>query len=332
MTSRTDTPDANPDMMKLAAMECASSCILTHLYRSGANPDLFLLDYWNVNYVSRIITASQHVRLNKSLPFLYGIHLVYKGTGPEGLKQSVQSGNRAVVKCRPSDLDFFPPHMLIMAESGFDHYILADSFDEARNAFRVFDPIVGFNGFLTGEELMRASAEPEEEVIIFYELQPDQEGKGKVFESPDKRDIFAYAAKRNYDMYVRSQYSSGTAALDSFARDLQASLAFSPEQTSNWLNQNSIAIASLTKLRSSIWNSFARLGVMDKEQALEGTNRISGIVKLWTTLNFLLVKYRKHIGDEALLRSALARLRDIQDAELQFLAWMNGIGGDLTAV
>ncbi|MFD2878408.1 hypothetical protein ACFTAO_24045 [Paenibacillus rhizoplanae] len=57
--------------------------------------------------------------------------------------------------------------MLIMAESGFDHYILADSFDEARNAFRVFDPIVGFNGFLTGEELMRASAEPEEEEIIF---------------------------------------------------------------------------------------------------------------------------------------------------------------------
>lgn len=222
--------------------------------------------------------------------------------------------------------------MLIMAESGFDHYILADSFDEARNAFRVFDPIVGFNGFLTGEELMRASAEPEEEVIIFYELQPDQEGKGKVFESPDKRDIFAYAAKRNYDMYVRSQYSSGTAALDSFARDLQESLALSPEQTSNWLNQNSIAIASLTKLRSSIWNSFAQLGVMDKGQALEGTNRISGIVKLWTTLNFLLVKYRKHIGDEALLRSALARLREVRDAELQFLAWMNGIGGDLTAV
>ncbi|WP_340023748.1 hypothetical protein MHI24_01245 [Paenibacillus sp. FSL K6-1096] len=330
MTSHTDTPDAKPEMMKLAAMECAASCILTHLYRSGANPDLFLLDYWNVNYVSRIITASQHVRLNKSLPFLYGIHLVYKGCGPEALKQSVQSGNRAVVKCRPSDLDFFPPQMLIMAESGFEHYILADSFDEARNAFRVFDPIVDFNGFLTGEELMRASAEPEEEEIIFYELQPDQEGKG--FEAPGKRDIFAYAAKRNYEMYVRSQYSSGTAALDSFARDLQESLALSPEQTSNWLNQNSIAIASLTKLRSSIWNSFAQLGVMDKGQVLEGTNRISGIVKLWTTLNFLLVKYRKHIGDEALLRSALARLREIRDTELQFLAWMNGIGGDLTAV
>ncbi|MFD2878407.1 hypothetical protein ACFTAO_24040 [Paenibacillus rhizoplanae] len=67
MTSHTDTPDAKPEMMKLAAMECAASCILTHLYRSGANPDLFLLDYWNVNYVSRIITASQHVRLNKKL-------------------------------------------------------------------------------------------------------------------------------------------------------------------------------------------------------------------------------------------------------------------------
>ncbi|MEK4042560.1 hypothetical protein NSU18_02765 [Paenibacillus sp. FSL H8-0048] len=330
MTSHTDTPDAKPEMIKLAAMECAASCILTHLYRSGANPDLFLLNYWNVNYVSRIITASQHVRLNTSLPFLYGIHLVCKGAGPESLKQFVQSGNRAVVKCRPSDLTFFPSNMLSMAESGFDHYVLADSFDEARNAFRVFDPIVDFNGFLTGEELLRASAEQEEEELIFYELQPDQEGKG--FESPGKREIFAYAAKRNYEMYVRSQYSSGTAALDSFARDLQESLALSPEQTSNWLSQNSIAIATITKLRSSIWNSFVKLGMMDKGQVLEGTNRISGIVKLWTTLNFLLVKYRKNIGDEALLRSALARLQEIRDEELQFLAWMNGIGGDLTAV
>lgn|GEM_PF-3351420 len=330
MTSHTGTTDAKPEMIKLAAMECAASCILTHLYRSGANPGLFLLDYWNVNYVSRIITASQHVRLNNSLPFLYGIHLVYKGTGPDPLKQSVRLGNRALVKCRPADLDFFPPNMLSMAESGFDHYILVDSFDEARNAFRGFDPIVDFDGFITVEELMRASAEPEGEEILYYELQPNQERK--VFESPDKRDIFAYAAKRNYEMYVRSQYSSGIAALDSFAHDLQGSLALSPEQTSNWLNQNSIAIASIIKLRSSIWNSFVQLGVMDKAQVLEGTNRISGILKQWTALNFLLVKYRKNIGDEALISSALARLRETGDAELQFLAWMNGIGGDLIAV
>ncbi|WP_127529302.1 hypothetical protein [Paenibacillus kobensis] len=328
--TQTGIPNAKPEMMKLAAMECAASCIMTHLYRSGADPGLFLLDYWNVNYVSRIITASQHVRLNKSLPFLYGIHLVYKGTGPDLLKHSVQSGNRAVVKCRPADLDFFPPNMLSMAESGFDHYILADSFDEARNAFRVFDPIVDFDGFITEEELLRASAEPEEEEILYYELQPDQDQK--LFESPDKRDIFAYASKRNYEMYVRSQYSSGTAALDSFAHDLQGSLALSPEQTSNWLSQNSIAIASITKLRSSIWNSFVQLGVMDKGQVLEGTNRISGILKQWTTLNFLLVKYRKNIGTESLLSSALARLREVQDAELQFLVWMNGIGGDLIEV
>jgi len=307
-------------MYKLGAMECASSCIMTYLHIAGRDPGRFLLDYWNLNCVSGLLVSSRNVRLNQALQDLYGIRLELARGCPDSLRTLLRRGHCALVQARASRLSFFPPQMLGHEESGFEHFVLAVGAGERDDLVRVVDPIAGFAGTMTADRLREAS--PVSPDLAYYVL---AEKPGRT-SGPTREEMFAYAAGRNYDRYVRARHSSGIYAYERFEEALERSAEADRASRDGWVYRNNVTLSSIVKARPAVWNSFAELGLLDEDTVRKGTERVREIANGWTSLNLLLIKYKNDAGERSRLEAVRRKLRDLRDAETEFLAWMDRLG------
>ncbi|MGB8953919.1 MAG: hypothetical protein WCC10_00975, partial [Tumebacillaceae bacterium] len=119
----------------------------------------------------------------------------------------------------------------------------------------------------------------------------------------------------------------GGKALDQFSRTLAVAEAWEAEERNLWIDRNNITISSIIKTRTKIWESFRDLGVLAPDEEAELEREIQGIVKLWTLLNFLLIKFKRKPEDSSLVASMRQKLIEIKRTELRFLQRIHLLGG-----
>ncbi|MFK7696332.1 hypothetical protein [Paenibacillus sp. HJGM_3] len=316
----------NIEPVKLAAMECAASCVVTALRMAGKNEAYFLLDYWNLNYISRSLVSSKSVRLN-ALEYMYGIRTEFCRLSPEKLQSLLRGGHMVLFVCLASGFDYFPANMLTHEASGFEHVILLYAAGRTPNTFAMTDPIADYIGDVTAEQLYAASVKKDE--LYCYVLTFPEPG---TFREPSPKAVFAHIAERNWSQYVKMNIQGGKTALERFRVDLEASLQWETNARDRWIAQNNVTISSIVKTRSLFRQSVRELGLLPEGQLAAGEQRMERIIKLWTTVNFQLVKFKRNVQDEALVASLLHKLEQLAEEELGFLSFLRGIGRDFDAI
>jgi hypothetical protein len=299
--------------IRLAAMECAASCVLTHLEITGRNLDFFLLDYWNLLYTSNVLVAGKHVR-SFPLSFFYGIDTTLCRGDVKDLALHVACGAHALLLCKASRLPFFPPNLLTHEETGFPHVILVHGQEPVSGEFRIVDPIAGHAGAIDPAVLTAASIGDGK--LVYYLLTPSAEE----FVQPSPAEMYAYASARNLAFYENPQLQqSGGKALELFVRDLADSVHWEAERRKRWIEQNNVTISSIITTRARVWQSFCSLGLLTEEQKQRGQEEVQSILKLWTAFNFLLIKQKRNRSDEGLLLATQRKAQEIREREHRFL-------------
>lgn len=338
------------DMVKLAAMECFASCVLTYLKMSGQNSSRFLLDYWNVNYQFKTLLSSKDAR-QMTLSFYYGMEMKFVKGNARTLQECVSSGICAVLLCAASKLPYFPRQMLGLESSGFQHSILIYGRDGLFNEYAVVDPMADYIGTIQAEELEAAGYRNDRrQELLYFTLESPSISS---YLSPSAEQLFAHGAERNLFFFDQENFRidrlqeqgrdsesssisrqaawvewfsnrhGGGKALDMFAGDAGASLKWSVQARKGWIERNNLTIGSMIQLRRLIWDSFCDLNVMTAEQVSTGTARIQQIVKCWHNLNFKLLKYKNVSADATeLVESIISSIAKLKMEEGQFLGWM----------
>jgi hypothetical protein len=306
------------DIIKLAAMECAASCIVTALNIAGLNYRYFLLSYWNLTYSSKIIMSGKHMRRN-DLQYAYGIEKECKLGNDNDLIALLQQNHMVLLTCHASRLRFFPKNMLGLESTGFQHYILLYGYQPETGKFLVIDPVAEFIGEITASEIWEGSVR-ENELLYYSLLLPSS------FEQPAVREIFSRESAANVKFYT------GDKAMNQFIQDLMECTRLSQEERNAWIDQNNITISSIVKTRSLVWQCFCDLNVMTSDDIREGNEWIEGIVKLWTTVNFLMIKLKRSHANEALVLSIEQKLETLKIKERECLEFIMKKGRELSAV
>ncbi|MFD0697453.1 hypothetical protein ACFQZT_25590 [Paenibacillus sp. GCM10027628] len=306
------------DIVKLAAMECAASCIMTALTIAGHDYRYFLLSYWNLNYNSKIIMSGKNMRHN-DLQFAYGIAKECRSGTEDDLIALLRQNNMAMLFCKASKLRFFPRNMLGHESSGFQHFILLYGYQPETGKFLVIDPVADYKGEISAYEVWDCSVKSSE--IIYYSLElPDY------YEQPSASRIFSKESSANLRNY------SGDKAIAAFIQDLQACLQWPQDERDTWINQNNITISSIVKTRSIVWECFCDLNLMTPDEIRAGNEIVEQIVSLWTTVNFLLIKLKKNHSNEAIAKSIEQKLETLKVKELECLQFIQQKGLELYAV
>ncbi len=81
-----------------------------------------------------------------------------------------------------------------------------------------------------------------------------------------------------------------------------------------------------------VWQSFCSLNVMTWMEIETGGTYISTIVKLWTTVNFLLIKFKRNYSNTQLSETIQQKLKTIKKTENEFLEFIYLKGRDLLAI
>ena len=309
------------EIIKLAAMECAASSILVYLQHHNLSHRHFLLDYWHLSYMADILVSGRHIRFWE-LDKLYGIRMEPVRSGEEELRGRLTEGQNLLLYCRPSALPFFPRENLTHEGLGFEHMLLVQGYEADGDAYAVTDSVVDYQGTVAADDL-RASAAKEGDWRYFALTPPSAD-----FVPPTSEEMFRHATGRNLAFYDNEkQTSSGGKALDLFARTLVVTQSWGTEERNLWIDRNNVTISSIIKTRTKIWESFLGLGVLGPEAAAELEREIQGIVKLWTLLNFLLIKYKRKPQEDALIASMRQKVVEIKRTELRFLQRIHELGG-----
>ncbi len=312
------------DVIKLAAMECAASCVVTGLNISGLDYRYFMLNYWHLIYYGNVLMLRGSIFKN-DLGFAYGIEKKLVEGNESKLVESLGRGKMAIFLCRASKLRFFPGSMLGLESNLFQHHILLHGYVPDTGNILAIDPIADFLGEVTIEELLENSIRSGE--LIYYTLEFPRS-----FQKPTAREIFQRETESNFKQNVRSRSHPGNDAFSLFLHGLVECLQANTDTRNSWIDQNNITISSIIKSRPLIWQSFCSLDMMTSEELRTGGEYINEIVKLWTALNFLLIKLRRKPADTELLESVQYKVQAIKAAEYEFLEFMHEKGRGLYAV
>lgn len=310
-------------VVKLAAMECAASCLLTLLQMKQVSSQYFLMNYWSLNYSSGLLMSGKNIRLYK-LDYLYGIQSEFMKGTEEDLVQLIREGGAVLLMCRAGDMDYFPRELLTHEENGIEHFALIYGCDATGSQFQVADPTADYIGTLTREQLGRARVKGKDHSFYYYTLVPPNQ-----FALPDPKEAFQFTSKQNLQLYTKGDLNFGYRAVELFIADLMQSIHWDKERRNSWIYQNNITISSIVKTRSAVWNSICELRLLSPSQLEEGNLAIDRLLKLWTTVNFLLIKYKKNYTDMALLSQLKDKLMEVGDHETQFLLQMERMGSEM---
>src|SRR4051812_12848538 len=92
------------DVINVAAMECAASCIMTALNIAGLNYRFYLLSYWNLNYHARNLLSGEVNIMRNDLLYAYGIeHKCHIGN-EQHLIQALEQKHMILFACHASKL------------------------------------------------------------------------------------------------------------------------------------------------------------------------------------------------------------------------------------
>ncbi|CAM3612306.1 hypothetical protein [Marinicrinis lubricantis] len=312
----------NQTVVKLAAMECAASCLLTLLRMKQVSSRYFLMNYWSLNYSSGLLMSGKNIRLYQ-LDYLYGIQSELKKGTVDELACFIREGASVLLMCRAADMDYFPRELLTHEANGIQHFALIYGCDASGSPFLAADPTADFIGTLTREQLSRTRMQ-KDGLLYYYTLVPP-----KQFLLPDPKDAFRFTMKQNLQLYTKGDHNFGYRAVERFSADLMESINWSKERRNEWIYQNNITISSIIKTRSAVWNSICELQLLSASQLEEGKSAVDMLMKLWTTVNFLLIKYKKNCTDTALLRQLADKLTEVGQKEMQFLRQMEQMGSEL---
>lgn len=338
-------------LVKLAAMECFASSVMTYLRMAGKDDYRFLLDYWSIRYQFRTLLFSKDVK-QMDPEFMSGTRLRFVKGDDAVLYDCITSGLSAVFLCTASKLPYFPRSMLGLESSGFQHSILICGWDEAARQYLVADPMVDYIGWVSQQELVNAGSRMEaRKEVLFFALE-DEEADS--YEEMNPYRLFAYAAERNLRLYSQHASASdtmpagasgqgkskeaswmewlgnrngGVRAYNMFAQDAVTSLSVHENKRNSWIDRNCLTIGSAIAIRRMVWSSFRRLGVLTADQDRDGEERLEQVLKQWRNMHFKLLKYKrasKHEQEqvEAIIRNS----KQIQLEELSMLQWMSEIG------
>jgi len=299
-------------IVNFGAMSCTESCVATLLNLTGCDYRYFFLDYWNLFYEARTLLAGRNLN-SVDLDFLFGVSKERrKGISLEECARIADDPDRCVLLLtRASRLPFFPKKLLGFEENGFEHFVLLHNYDALNQGFRVVDPIAGFAGTVSLDELRDTGPNQacHEAFVLTRTLD---------FQPPSPKDLLSYVGKRNY---IRSLLSESAFRL--VLRDVDR-LADRPDaERKKWIEQNNIAITSIVKNRRLVWHSFVALGILNDEQRSRFEPKVQSIISEWTGLNLLLFKWARTKGESLLTGSIRNKIQSIQAAEKSFLSAMN---------
>jgi hypothetical protein len=258
------------------------------------------------------------------LEFIYGIRKEWIQSGAKELRLQLTADHLALLLCVPSLLDHFPKHLLTLEEAGFDHYLLLTGYNEATGRFRAVDPITGFIGEMSEEQLERASVKPSSLQYLIMQFPADG-----TFTPPDSQTIFLHEAQKNLNLYLASDKHCGGQALEQFAQDLAASVHWQEDERASWVRQNNITISSIVRMRELVWSGYCELGLMSEEHLEKGNAKIGTIAKEWMAANFLLIKYGRYSGDLTIIDKITHKLTEIRHSETDFLQFIYATGREL---
>lgn len=324
-------------LINLAPMECFTSCVASYLNLSGKDYKKLLLQYWNINYQYKTLLSSKNPR-EMSLSFIYGIDVTLVNGPLDELHSSIREGRSVIFMCKASRLFYFPEKLLALEDSGFQHCILILGWNEATDSYIVADPIIGFLGEMSEEELRQAGQQNQKHKNQMYFTLDDAPSS---FVPPAAEELFAHSFERNLLLFENppeinlneqdgrkrwAEYffnrKGGHKALDLFMLDLKASKEWTPAARNKWIKGNNITIGSIIKLRSLVWNSLSEMPVLTESQRKSAEVQISSILKAWQLLNYWLVKYMSQGNKPGLVASIEQQVILIQSAELAFLREM----------
>jgi hypothetical protein len=298
---------------RLAALECAASCIVSALDIRGLDRRLFLMGYWHTVYFEGLLMSAQNIKWIE-LAYEYGIQTRMTSGPSSEVAALLERGDMAIVLCRASELRFFPASMLGFESTGFYHCVLAYGKGEAENSFLVTDSVAGFRGDMTTEELDLAGVRREEWVYCHLSFNAS-------YRQPELRTSFLRETNRILDEYG----SDGRSAIDSFLGVLAESGQWDPVKRRSWADRNNIALAALSKMRTIVWQSYLDTGLLDAEERETGSRLAEKIVRGWTNVNLQLVRY----GISGVPRSSesiRSGIEEVVAAELLLLKLLAGSG------
>ncbi len=305
---------ASTDVVKLAAMECAASCVLTSLRIAGLDDRYFMLGYWHLTYSANVLMSGRNMVRN-DLEYVYGIRKELVSGAGDRLMASLREGHMVLLYCRASRLPFFPVRMLGHEAKGFEHCILVYQYRQETGRFLVIDPIADYIGEMSLAELYSGSAR--ENRFIYYSL-----AFPTFFQKPSDVEIFHRESANNFNQYTQEGLHTGGKAIDLFCRDLAQCAQWNALDRDAWIDQNNITITSIVKTRPIVWESFRALDVLSSEDIRTGAESIEAIVKLWTIVNFQLIKLKRNPDHATLALSIRAKLKAVRSAESAFLEFL----------
>jgi len=306
------------DLIKLGAMECAASCIMTALHITGLDYRYFMLSYWNLTYTSKIIMSAKNI-IRTDLLYTYGIKKEFMKGNEQNLIELMQGNHMAVLPCHASKLHFFPRIMLGHESHGFHHFILLYDYFPQRESFLVIDPIAEFIGEISTAELWESSVSKHE--LIYYTLELPNK-----FEQPSIDQIFIRESATNVMRY------GGDKVITKFIEDIKECIKLEQDERNTWIDQNNVTITSIVKTRSLVWQSFCSLNRMTADDVEIGNQLIEAIVKLWTTVNFLLIKMKRSHKQAEIVTTIEDKLLTLKAKERECLEFIKRKGGELAAI
>jgi hypothetical protein len=343
-------------LIKLAAMECFTSCVLTYIRMIGRGREQPMPDYWNLSYQFRTLLSSKDAK-QFSLPFHYGVAMDFTRGDCGQLQEAIAAGKTAILLSAASRWSYFPASMLGLENAGFQHCVLVCGWDGKSGKFRIADPMLEHIGDASADEVTKAGMRSNgRDVLHFFTLEPPASD----FRPPAAAQVFRYSSERNWQLFdspspvnpgnadaagtmtesERRQAlaewfggrNSGSRAFDQCMADLAALPEWEPAVAKKWFDRNNLTVTSIWMVRMHVWDCFCRLEVMNDAESREGSDRVRRIVRQWQSLNFQVSKFKKTgvctAADAAQLSQMLMELRS---EERRFLSWMHELGKTIEA-
>ncbi|MGG1516563.1 hypothetical protein ABE504_14185 [Paenibacillus oryzisoli] len=311
---------ATPEnIIHVAPMECAASCIMTALNIAGLNYRFYLLSYWNLNYYAKNLLSGEVNIMRNHLLYAYGTQIKCHNGNAYDLIQAMEQEQLVMFACQASKLRFFPEKFTGHEANGFQHFILLYGYQAESNRFLVIDPIADFIGEITESELRDCALKETE--FIYYSLSFPQS-----FEQPSVSQIFKRESQINADKYT------GEKAFHLFIADLEALPSWSQQERETWINQNNITITTIVKMRKMIWQSYCELNMMTATAVQAGQELVEGVVKLWMAVNFLLLKLKKKQNEKNIIAAIAQNLETLISKERECVEFIKLKGDEVVAI
>lgn len=118
----------------------------------------------------------------------------------------------------------------------------------------------------------------------------------------------------------------GIRALERFEEDLVASQGWVPLLRKGWIDRNVMTVASIKRVRSFVWQQYAERCMWSTDTRTHGEAQVDAIQSAWSSLGYLMAKYRLRSSDgkaEPVIEAMRMKIEQIKHAELAFLTWLH---------